>query len=122
MSPDEEFAEVRLSFLARLSSERTKLAKLSNALASAALNPAPLFSDLEYFAHRLRGAAAVFEFPTLRDAAKALELAAGAAVSARAPNFEPLVLKAMQALDTRLAYLSEGTLSSAAAVAPAPAN
>jgi HPt (histidine-containing phosphotransfer) domain-containing protein len=122
LSPDEEFAEVRRSFLARLSSERGKLAKLAKALGSAAPDPAPLFGELEYFAHRLRGAAAVFEFPTLRDAAKALELAAVGAVRARAPNVEPLVQKAMRALDTRLAYLIEGTPSPAAAAVSAPAN
>ena len=110
-SPEEEFAAVRLSFLTRLESEQAKLATLATTLECAAFDPMPVFGDLEYFAHRLRGAAAVFEFPTLRDAAKTLELAAAAAVSDRAPNSEPLVQEAMRALDTRLASPHEGAPS-----------
>jgi HPt (histidine-containing phosphotransfer) domain-containing protein len=122
LSADEEFAEVRLSFLARLPGEQVKLATLGKALGGAALDPWPVFGDLEYFAHRLRGAAAVFELPTLRDAAKALELAVAVAVRERATNVEPLVQKAMRALEARLASLHEGTLLPAAAVVLAPAN
>lgn len=122
LSPDEEFAEVRRSFQDRLHGEQAKLATLAKALECTALDPAPAFGDLAHFAHRLRGAAAVFEFPTLRDAAKALELVAAGALAERAPNCEPRVQKAIRALDTRLASLNEGTRSLDAAVASAPAH
>jgi len=122
LSLDEEFEEVRQSFLARLPSEQAKLTTLANALGCATLDPGPAFGDLEYFAHRLRGAAAVFGFPTLRDAAKTLEQAAAGAIRERAASCDPFVQTAMRALDTRLASLNEGTTSLAAAVARAPAN
>jgi hypothetical protein len=97
------------------------LATLTRALEGASLDPWPVFGDLEYFAHRLHGASAVFELPTLRDAAKALELAVAGAVRDRAPNFEPLVQKAIRALEARLTSLHEGP-PSATAVVLAPAN
>jgi hypothetical protein len=43
-----------------------------------------VLNELELFAHRLRGAAAVFDVLALSEAAKALELAAAAASAARA--------------------------------------
>jgi HPt (histidine-containing phosphotransfer) domain-containing protein len=124
LSPDEEFAEVRRSFQDRLHGEQAKLATLATALECIALDPAQAFGDLAHFAHRLRGAAAVFEFPALCDTAKALELAAVAALGERAPNTDKRVKKAMRALDTRLASLNEGTrsLDAAVALSPAPAN
>jgi HPt (histidine-containing phosphotransfer) domain-containing protein len=122
LSPDQEFEEVRQSFLARLPSEQANLAMLAKTLEFTVLDSAPAFGDLARFAHRLRGAAAVFEFPTLRDAAKALELAAAVAEGEHAPNSEPLVQTVLRALDIRLASLVEGALSLNAEVAGAPAN
>jgi HPt (histidine-containing phosphotransfer) domain-containing protein len=122
LTPDEEFEEVRRSFLARLHGEQANLATLAKVLECTALDPGPAFGDLAHFAHRLRGAAAVFEFPTLCDAAKALELAAADAMSERAPNCEPRVQKTMRSLNTRLTALNAGTISLAAEVALAPAN
>jgi len=74
------------------------------------------------FAHRLRGAAAVFDFPGLRDDSKLLELAAGDAAIRLAPSGDPHVQKAMQLLWTRLTGLNGGTTSAQLMGAPFPAN
>jgi hypothetical protein len=63
-----------------------------------------VFVDIGMFAHRLRGAALVFEFGEIGDAAKALELAAAvAAVDDKEPRECSVAVSAMQALATELA-------------------
>jgi HPt (histidine-containing phosphotransfer) domain-containing protein len=119
---DLTYDDVRLSFLVRLHSEETRLAQLGAALKSAEADPAAAFVNLEMFAHRLRGAAAVFDFPELRDAAKELELAAAAAVTQRASFGEPLVQAAMRILATCLTCLNGFTRPSRPAATPLPAN
>ncbi len=113
------YEEVRLSFLFRLRGEQAHLATLTEALGSAEVDAATAFADLERFAHRLRGAAAVFEIPELRDMAKTLEQAVSAAVALRATNSDPLVQNAIHELNARLSFLNGGPPGS---VAPAPAN
>jgi HPt (histidine-containing phosphotransfer) domain-containing protein len=120
--PDVTYEEVRQSFLVRLHSEQTRLAALTAQLGSAEGNPAPAFANLEGFAHRLRGAAAVFDFPELRDVAKVLELAANAAVIERAPAHEPRVQSAIRTLSARLAQLTGGTPPTKGTVALLPTN
>ena len=119
---DVAFEDVRQSFLNRLHSEQARLTVLGAALGSAQVDPASAFVDLEMFAHRLRGAAAVFELPELRDAAKALELAAAAAATERASIGEPLVQQTIQILTSRLTCLNGFTRPSNAAGSPLPAN
>jgi HPt (histidine-containing phosphotransfer) domain-containing protein len=115
-APDVTYEDVRQSFLVRLHGEYTRLKDLTAALESAVLAPAPspslVFVELEAFAHRLRGAAAVFDFPELRDAAKALELAANEAVVERAVADDSRVEAAIRLLRARLACLTEATSSS----------
>lgn len=119
-APDAAYEAVRQSFLARLCAEQTRLTKLTEVLGSTTENPATVFGDLEGFAHRLRGAAAVFDFPELRDDAKTLELAASAAVVLGAPNSDPLVQNAIRALEARLSSLNGGTPASARALRQPP--
>jgi HPt (histidine-containing phosphotransfer) domain-containing protein len=114
---DVTYEDVRQSFLIRLHSEQTRLTVLTGALGCAETDPAAAFVNLEIFAHRLRGAAAVFDVPELREAAKGLELAAAAAAVDRAPIDEPLVQTAMQTLAARLTHMNVVTPSPEVAVA-----
>lgn len=119
---DASFEDVRQSFLIRLHSEQSRLAFLADALGSAQIDPASAFVDLETFAHRLRGAAAVFDLPELRDDSKQLELAAAAAAIEHSPVSEPRVQKTMQILAGRLICLNRGTPMSNVTVLPVPAH
>lgn len=103
------YEEVRQSFLVRLRAEHQRLLTLGAALAAADGAPATAFEDLERFAHRLRGAAAVFEMPQLRDAAKVLELAASGALARRAPNNDLRLRRSMRILAVRLVRVDRGT-------------
>jgi HPt (histidine-containing phosphotransfer) domain-containing protein len=109
-SDDTEAAleRVRQSFHARLEGERVRLAILAKAL-KAARSDAEILSDIEMFAHRLRGAAATFEVPELSADAKALELAAAAD--------EPSLWSALETLAARLSSLSGGAAAALLAVA-----
>jgi hypothetical protein len=115
--PDVTYEDVRQSFLLRLSSEHTRLVALAGALGSGAGDSAA-FGDLEGFAHRLRGAAAVFDFPELREAAKALEMAANDAMVGQAPVDDPRVQTAIRNLDARLAWLNGNKPPTVIAMAP----
>jgi len=120
--PDVTYEDVRRSFLNRLPGEHTRLADLADTLGSGAVAPASVFGELEGFAHRLRGAAAVFDFPELRDAAKVLEVAANAGVVGRAPVTEPCVQAAIRSLVEQLTGLTGSTASTDLAMAPIPTN
>ena len=119
---DVSYEDVRQSFLLRLHGDEVRLAVLRDALGSAEVSPATAFVDLEIFAHRLRGAAAVFDLPELRDAAKGLELAAAVAVAERSVIGEPRVQETIRILATRLTCLNGYTRPSSAPGAPVPAN
>jgi HPt (histidine-containing phosphotransfer) domain-containing protein len=121
-APDAAYEEVRQSFVRRLQGEQAHLAALAGALKIAASVSASAFVDLEMFAHRLRGAAAVFDVPELREAAKTLELTAAAAAIRCSPSGEPLVLRATQALDFLLTRLNGDTPSSAVAIGAVATN
>jgi hypothetical protein len=104
VSPDEEFEKLRQSFYERLRRERTLLAALTEALASANVDSALVLADIERFAHRLRGAALVFEFGGIGNAAKAVELAAAAAAPRENGQWDaPSVMSTMQVLAIKLA-------------------
>jgi hypothetical protein len=80
VTPEQEFEELRQRFHERLQRERVRLSQLAEALAGGKVDSALVVGDLGMFAHRLRGAALVFEYTGIGDAAKAVELAAGAAL------------------------------------------
>jgi hypothetical protein len=119
--PEVTYEDVRRSFLGRLHGEHTRLAGLADALNSGAMASASAFGELEGFAHRLRGAAAVFDFSELRDAAKVLEVAANACVVGLAPANEPLVQAAIRSLVEQLTGLT-CTPPTDLAMAPIPTN
>ncbi len=98
-------------FAVRLQSERVHFVTLSAALARAEECPAGIFDDLTFRAHRLRGAAATFEFANLAEAAGTLEKASLAAASARAAHTDPDVWEALVALVQMLGIIEENTRS-----------
>ena len=116
---DEAFEEVRQSFLARLHGEQERLQFLADALGSAEINAPSVLGDLEVFAHRLRGAAAVFDAGTLSEDAKSLELAAAAASIAPRIDNDPFVWAAVRTLISRLASMNGSPLIAGCAVSTA---
>jgi HPt (histidine-containing phosphotransfer) domain-containing protein len=99
---DLTYEEVRQSFLFRLQRERSDLAALSLALKSAAPGTGSAYGNLERYAHRLRGAAAVFAYDEVRDCAKVLEFASKAALLENALADESRVQDAMCDLKVQL--------------------
>ena len=106
--PGVTYEDVHQSFQIRLSGEQARLTTLADALRCSDNGAASAFGELEWFAHRLRGAAAVFDYPELRDAAKVLEVAANAAVLEFAPFDEPRVQTAIRTLVLQLTRLTAG--------------
>ena len=122
MAEDATYQDACQSFLNRLDGEQKRLAVLETALAVAEEGPVTAFLDLEFFAHRLRGAAAVFDLPELRDDSKVLELAAAKAVLRHAPINDPHVEAAIRLLKAQLTLVNGGMPSAADALALLPAN
>ena len=114
---DLSYEDVRRSFLTRLQGEQIRLEFLSATLGASGDDTAAAFCELERFAHRLRGAAAVFGVPPLCEAAKALELLAADAALKRAPNNDPRVKSAVHILAARLDQLNGGAPSAEIALA-----
>ena len=112
------FEEVRQSFLARLHGEQAQLTILADELASSGRVPALVFGDLEVLAHRLRGAAAVFDSPALSEDAKSLELAAAASIASGRSD-DPFVWATLRTLTARLAVMNGGQAPAAGLVLPA---
>lgn len=104
---EDGFENLRHAFHARLESERVHFVSLSAALARAEENPAWIFEDLQFRAHRLQGGASIFEVTDVAKAAHALEQAAVCASKARADNTDEKVWEALVMLvqlmgDTRV--------------------
>jgi HPt (histidine-containing phosphotransfer) domain-containing protein len=99
-TPDLEdgFENLRHAFHVRLESERVHLVSLSASLARAEDNPAWIFEDLQFRAHRLQGGAAIFDVTDVAQAAFALEQAAVSASKARADNTDEKVWSTLVAL------------------------
>ena len=98
LPPSGEFESLGTIFLARLQSERVHLATSSAALARADDNPEAIFHDLQFRAHRLSGAASIFDADDIAAAAHALDEAAAAAAHSHASNTNPRVWGAMLTL------------------------
>ncbi len=102
---DDELKKVRDAFYVRLRSDRARLTTLRVLLACAPQESASIFEQIRMFAHRLRGAAAIFEAFEIGSAAYALEDAANTALIARAANTDPFVRAALDGLADRLVIL-----------------
>lgn len=97
-APDERFEELREAFHIRLRSDRVRLTTLAAALARGKEDPARVFENIRLCAHRVRGAAAIFEASEVGVAANALEQAAGSASIGHADNSDPAVWTALETL------------------------
>jgi HPt (histidine-containing phosphotransfer) domain-containing protein len=101
----EEFEQVRQSFLARLSGELERLATLAKELEAPEGDYTAVLSDIAEFAHRLQGAAAIFDAFGLSRAARAVELAATADSSEGGKSSGELVRSTVGALADALAIM-----------------
>jgi HPt (histidine-containing phosphotransfer) domain-containing protein len=103
---DDAFEELRQAFHARLRSDRVHLMTLGAELTRAAGDPGHIFEDMRLFAHRLRGASAIFEAQEIGIAAHALEQAACSAAVAHADAADASVWTALESLVDRLPHNS----------------
>jgi HPt (histidine-containing phosphotransfer) domain-containing protein len=103
---EDPFEELRDLFFARLRSDRVRLTTFAAALAHTEGDPSCTFQDIQLFAHRLRGGAAIFETPEVGNAANALEQAAAAASVAHADRSDASVWTALEDLLDRLAAVN----------------
>lgn len=103
---DDELDRLRETFYARLHRDRIRLTTLAALLARIEGNPAGVFQELQGLAHRIRGAAGVFQVPEVFSAASALEQAATVACSRHADHTDGSVWSALEELVERLAMTS----------------
>jgi HPt (histidine-containing phosphotransfer) domain-containing protein len=103
VAPNEAFEKLRLSFHERLLSEQARLATLAGALGIAEVDCSVVFRDIATFAHRLRGAALIFEYREIAEVAKTLELAAAAAaLDKQDQRSKPPIMAMVRALELKL--------------------
>jgi HPt (histidine-containing phosphotransfer) domain-containing protein len=107
------FEQLQEAFHTRLRKDRVRLVVLSNALAHCGENSALPFEELASFAHRLRGASAIFGATEIQDAAHELEVAAHAARDRRANAGDSQVWSALALLADVLAAVTDSTSSPA---------
>jgi HPt (histidine-containing phosphotransfer) domain-containing protein len=98
ISPDDAQESLRRKFHRRLQSERVQLAALATALTQTDKKPDGAFEELRLCAHRMHGAAAVFEYADVAAAAQRLEQASEAAAVAHAGVFDPAVWASLVSL------------------------
>ena len=110
------FEQLQEAFHTRLRKDRVRLVVLSTDLARCGANPALPFEELASFAHRLRGASAIFGAAEIRDAAHELEVAAHAAQDRRADAEDSQVWSALALLADVLAAVTDSTSSPALAL------
>ena len=115
---DGTFEQLQLAFYERLRKDRTALTVLGTALAHALGNPAPVLQELRTFAHKLRGAAAIFGAFAVRDAAQDLEVAAHAAPHSLDDPAQGAVWSALALLAEVLASTTDSARSLPGAVDP----
>jgi HPt (histidine-containing phosphotransfer) domain-containing protein len=115
---DDEFDRIRATFYARLRCDRMRLTTLAASLSRIEGHPGGIFKALQGLAHRIRGAAAVFEASELSGAAYALEQAATAACDKRSDHADGPVWSALEELVELLAMACGGALATAADFKP----
>ena len=96
--PNEELKELGLLFQRRLQDDLLALGSLAARFASADAAPGTVLEEIRFFAHRLHGAAAIFEAHELARSAQALEAAAALAVTGCGRNTPPSVSSILQSL------------------------
>jgi hypothetical protein len=106
VAPSDDFEQIRDAFYARLRSDRVCLMDLGAVLARAEGDASGVFEDIRAFAHRMHGAAAIFEDAGVSIDACALEQAANLAAIAHVDNSDAHVWSALETLVARLAILN----------------
>jgi HPt (histidine-containing phosphotransfer) domain-containing protein len=103
--PSEELKELSLLFHRRLQDDLLTLGSLAARFASADAAPATVLEEIRFFAHRLHGAAAIFEAHELARSAQALEAAAAIAWTgcAPTPSVSSILQSLLRQLSTRVA-------------------
>jgi HPt (histidine-containing phosphotransfer) domain-containing protein len=100
------FEQLRRAFYTRLRWDRARLASLSNELQHAEGDSALILDELRVVAHRICGAAAVFEAPEIGTAAYTLEQALLTAIQTHADRTDPNVSGPLDALLELLTLVS----------------
>jgi len=95
---NEELKELGLLFQRRLQDDLLALGSLAARFASADAAPGSVLEEIRCFAHRLHGAAAIFQAHELARSAQALEAAAALAVTGCGRNTPPSVSSILQTL------------------------
>jgi HPt (histidine-containing phosphotransfer) domain-containing protein len=108
---DDTFEQLQVAFYARLRKDRVRLVVIGTTLARSGSDPAPAFEELRNFAHRLRGASAIFGAVEIRDAAQALEEAAHIAQTEHADEGDGQVWSSLALLSDLLASVTESVTS-----------
>ena len=96
--PDEASKELGVMFQRRLQDDLLMLGSLASRFSSPDVAPATVLEEIRFFAHRLRGAAAIFQAHELARSAQALEAAAALAVTGCGRNTPPSVSSILQTL------------------------
>lgn len=109
--PSDTFEQLQEAFHTRLRKDRVRLVVLSTALARCGANPALHFEELASFAHRLRGASAIFGAAEIRDTAHELEVSVHAAQDRRADRGDSQVWSKLSLLADVLAAVTDLTSS-----------
>jgi hypothetical protein len=106
---DNTFEQLQSAFYTRLRKDRVRLVVLGTTLAHAGADPKSVLEDLRTFAHRLRGAAAIFDAAEIRDAAQALEVAAHVDPEGPADQGNTRVWSALTLLSDLLAWATDSS-------------
>ena len=115
---DNEFDRIRAAFYARLRCDRMRLTTLATSLSRTEGHPTGIFKALQGLAHRIRGAAAIFEASDVGNAAYALERAATAAYDKCSDHADGPVWSALEELVEAIAMACGGALATAAHFKP----
>jgi HPt (histidine-containing phosphotransfer) domain-containing protein len=99
----DEFERLQETFRSRLRGDQIRLTRLAASLARIEGNPTGVFCALQTLAHRIRGAAAIFEAAELSSDAYALEQAATQACGNGSDHADGAVWSTLEALVERLA-------------------
>jgi hypothetical protein len=107
-SIDDPFQQLRRAFQARLRNDGIHLTHLRTSLTRAPAAATAVFAEIQGFAHKLRGAAAIFDAIDIGRAAEALELATVAASAGAVAAGDPAVSRALDALANLLIPANNG--------------
>ena len=108
---DDEFDRLREAFCTRMRSDEVRLTILAASLARIEGDPVGIFAALQALAHRIRGAAAIFQATELTNSAHALEQAATNACDSRADHADGAVWSTLEDLVEQLASECGGDLT-----------